>query len=86
VTGTLNSGGDPDVSTLTGAIRETLMANNPEYQRLCTEHAHYAALLDELTSKRYLTDQEQLEEVRIKKMKLRLKDEMQTLVQRNGSA
>lgn len=74
------------MSTLTGAIRANLMANNPEYQRLCSEHAHYSALLDELSSKRYLTDQEQLEEVRIKKMKLRLKDEMEVLVHRTGSA
>jgi len=63
-----------------------LMANNAEYQRLRTEHAHYCALLDDLASKRYLTDQEQLEEIRIKKIKLRLKDEMETLVQRTGSA
>jgi uncharacterized protein YdcH (DUF465 family) len=86
VTGTLNPGGDPDVSTPTGAIRMKLMADNSEYQRLSSEHAHYAALLDELTSKRYLTQQEQLEEIRIKKMKLRLKDEMESLVHRLGSA
>ena len=74
------------MSTLTGAVRANLMANNAEYRRLLNEHAHYSALLDELTSKRYLTDQEQLEEVRIKKMKLRLKDEMETLVHQTGSA
>ena len=74
------------MSTPTGAIRMMLMADNTEYQRLSSEHAHYSDLLDQLTSKRYLTDQEQLEETRIKKMKLRLKDEMETLVQKTGSA
>ena len=74
------------MSTPTGAIRMKLMASNSEYQRLSSEHAHYAALLDELNSKRYLTEQEQLEETRIKKMKLRLKDEMESLVHRMGSA
>jgi len=74
------------VSTPTGAIRTQLMANNPEYQRLSEQHAHYAALLDQLSSRRYLSEQEQLEETRIKKMKLRLKDEMETLVHKRGSA
>ena len=74
------------MSTPTGAIRTQLMAENAQYQRLSQEHAHYAALLDQLASKRYLTDQEQLEETRIKKIKLRLKDEMETLVHRVGSA
>ena len=74
------------MSTPTGAIRMMLMADNAEYQRLSSEHAHYSALLDELVSKRYLSEQEQLEEIRIKKMKLRLKDEMETLVHRTGSA
>jgi len=75
-----------EMSTPTGAIRAMLMANNSEYQRLSIEHAHYAALLDEFTSKRYLTEQEQLEEIRIKKIKLRLKDKMESLVQKTGSA
>jgi uncharacterized protein YdcH (DUF465 family) len=74
------------VNTPTEAVREQLMANSPEYQRLCQEHAHYAALLDQLASKRYLSAQEQFEEVKLKKMKLRLKDEMEMLVRKIGSA
>jgi uncharacterized protein YdcH (DUF465 family) len=70
------------VSTPTEAIREQLMASSPEYQRLSQEHAHYAAQLEQLTSKRYLTDQEQLEEVRLKKLKLHAKDQMEVLVHR----
>jgi len=74
------------VSTLTGAVRTHLMASNPEYQRLFEEHAQYAALLDELVSKRYLTQQEQIEEIRLKKLKLRLKDEMELLAHKTDSA
>lgn len=57
------------------------MASNQEYQRLREEHSRYATLLQQLASKPYLTEQEQIEEVRLKKLKLRLKDQMERLVQ-----
>lgn len=62
------------------AIREQLMASSHEYQRLREEHARYASQLDELASKPYLSEQEQLEAVRLKKLKLRVKDQMEVLV------
>jgi len=65
------------------AIREQLMANDPEYKRLSEEHARYAAQLDRLTSKHYLNEQEQIEEIRLKKLKLRVKDQMEKLVQQS---
>jgi uncharacterized protein len=74
------------MSLASAAVRTNLMAGNPEYQRLSQEHAHYAALLDELVSKRYLSPQEQIEEIRLKKLKLRLKDEMEVLAHKAGSA
>ena len=70
------------MSTPTEAIREQLMASSSEYQRLRQEHASYAAQLEQLTSKKYLTDQEQIEEVRLKKLKLHAKDRMEILVQK----
>ncbi len=70
------------MSTPAGAIREQLMANNHEYRRLQEEHARYAAQLDDLAGKSYLTEREQLEEVRLKKLKLRAKDQMEMLVKR----
>jgi uncharacterized protein YdcH (DUF465 family) len=56
------------------------MANNQEYQRLREEHSRYSSLLQQLASKPYLSEQEQMEEVRLKKLKLRLKDQMEMLV------
>ena len=70
------------MSSLAEAIREQLMASSPEFQRLREEHARYAAQLQQLTSKPFLTEQEQVEEVRLKKLKLRAKDQMEMLVQK----
>jgi hypothetical protein len=70
------------VSSPTEAIREQLMANSEEYQRLRQEHARYVAQLEQLAARHYLTEQEQVEEVRLKKLKLRVKDQMEILVQK----
>ena len=68
------------MSPLTEAIREQLMANDPEYQCLHQEHARYVAQLEQLTCKPYLSEAEQLDEIRLKKLKLRAKDQMEMLV------
>ena len=68
------------MSTPTEAIREQLMAGNEQYRRLREEHARYAHQLDALSSKLRLSDEEQAEEVRLKKLKLRAKDQMELLV------
>ena len=70
------------MSTPSEAIRMQSMASDSDYQRLAERHAHYASLLEQLSSKRHLTEQEQMEEVRLKKMKLRVKDEMANLAHR----
>jgi uncharacterized protein YdcH (DUF465 family) len=80
------AGGDTPVSTPTEAVRVQLMASNPEYRRLQEEHSHYASQLDRLSSKHYLSSEEQMEEVRLKKLKLWTKDQMETLVHRAGNA
>jgi uncharacterized protein YdcH (DUF465 family) len=70
------------VSTPTEAIREELMANSEEYRRLREEHTQYALQLERLSRKPHLSEQEHIEEVRLKKLKLRAKDQMELLVQR----
>lgn len=45
-----------------------------EIHRLLTEHQRYSLRLDELQNKPYLSSDEQLEEVRLKKLKLHAKD------------
>jgi uncharacterized protein YdcH (DUF465 family) len=56
--------------------RDQLLAGHDEFKRLVQEHSQFSQRLESLTQKRYLTEDEKLEEVRLKKLKLRLKDQM----------
>ena len=73
------------MSTPTEAVREHLMAGNQQYQRLREEHARYAHELDALSCKSHLSEQEQTEEMRLKKLKLRAKDQMELLIRQAQS-
>ena len=66
---------------MASAARDLLIAHNDEFRRLIQEHQQYSTRLDSLVQKRYLSEDEKLEEVRLKKLKLRLKDEMARIEQ-----
>jgi hypothetical protein len=53
-----------------------------EIARLQDEHRRYAQRLDELIQKPYLSDEEQIEEIRLKKLKLHAKDLIYALERR----
>ncbi len=59
-------------------VRDQLMASNEEFRKLADEHRDYSQRLESLLSKKYLSEEEKVEEVRLKKLKLRLKDEMES--------
>lgn len=49
----------------------------PSLYQLSLEHSLYDRRLETLRAKTYLTEFEKMEEVRLKKLKLKLKDEME---------
>jgi uncharacterized protein len=63
-------------------LREQLLKDNAEYRRLAAEHQSYDDQLEDLSSKHFLSEEEQIKEKRLKKKKLMLKDQMYEMVQR----
>lgn len=55
------------------------LLQNEEYQRLHQQHRDYESRLTALTEKVILSDEEQFEEVTLKKRKLQVKDRMEAI-------
>ena len=62
------------------SVKAELMTSNPEFRELAREHGRYEARLSELSSLSYPSDEEQMEEVTLKKKKLAIKDQMYSLM------
>ncbi len=62
-------------------LRTHLTAISEEFRKLADQHHSYDEQLQRLAGKAFLNDQEKIEEVKLKKLKLRLKDEMERIVQ-----
>jgi len=65
------------------ALEETkahLMQTNEKYRQLMEQHHEYDRQVEALEAKHALSADEELEEHRLKKLKLHLKDEMEQLV------
>ncbi len=61
-------------------LKAHLMQTNEQFRQLMTRHHEYDRLVAALDGKPVLTAAEELEEHRLKKLKLHLKDEMEQLV------
>ena len=64
-------------------VRQALLASDPEFQRLVEEHSRCESQLEEITHQSYLNSEVLLEEITLKKIKLRLKDQMEMMVARH---
>ena len=63
-------------------LKAHLVETNEEFRRLVQQHTDYAHKLEELASRPHLSEQEQVEEVRLKKLKLRSKDQIEAILSR----
>jgi len=64
------------------AVKNHLMAIDDEFSRLVREHADYERQLQTLASRPFLTEDEQMQEINLKKRKLSLKDQMERIIQK----
>jgi uncharacterized protein YdcH (DUF465 family) len=69
-------------------VSPIIAQSDDEYRRLEAQHHEYESRLGELAGKAMLSDEEQVEEITLKKKKLQLKDRMQEIARRHrgGSA
>ena len=65
-------------------LRELLLRTDTEFHQLADKHHELEGRLHELTEKHYLSEPEQLEEVSIKKQKLRVKDRMEDILRHHA--
>jgi uncharacterized protein YdcH (DUF465 family) len=61
-------------------IKAHLMQTNEHFRHLMDQHHEYDRLVEAFESKSVLTAEEDLEEHRLKKFKLQLKDQMEQIV------
>jgi uncharacterized protein YdcH (DUF465 family) len=64
-------------------LKELLLKTDEEFRQLATQHHELDDRLHALSSKPYLSDLEQVEEVTLKKRKLQLKDRMEDILRRH---
>ena len=66
----------------TDSLKEELMTSDPECRELVREHGRYEERLSELSALTFPSDEEQLEEITLKKKKLAVKDQMYDMLLR----
>jgi len=64
-------------------LKAHLMATDQQFRSLAEEHAQFHRQLETIEAKEHLTLEDEAEEIRLKKQKLRLKDEMNAIMARS---
>ena len=62
------------------AMKQQVLASNDEFRQLAALHHDLDEQIHNLATRQYLTEVEQIEEVKLKKRKLQLKDQMESMV------
>ena len=63
-------------------IRQSLLANDPEFRKLAEEHSRCESQLEQIVKSSYLSSEDLIREVELKKLKLRLRDRMELILGR----
>src|SRR5262245_5503927 len=77
---------DRQEASMSHDLRDDLLSQNEEYRQLEQQHHDYQSRLNLLLEKVVLNDEEQVEEVTLKKKKLQLKDRMQEIARQTRSS
>jgi uncharacterized protein YdcH (DUF465 family) len=64
-------------------VRQSLLAQDPEFRRLAEEHSRCESQLKQILEQSYLSSEDLIQETNLKKLKLRLKDQMELMVARH---
>jgi uncharacterized protein len=64
-------------------LKRQLLQSDDEYRQLASRHHALDEQIHHLSDRPYLTQPEQLEEVRLKKVKLHVKDQMENILRRH---
>jgi uncharacterized protein YdcH (DUF465 family) len=67
------------------AIRQQLLESNDEFRQLASQHHDLDERIHNLATRPYLSEPEQIEEVTLKKRKLHLKDQMESMLRHSQS-
>jgi len=61
-------------------LKAHLLATNEQFRSLSEQHAHLKHQIEEIESRPHVTEADELEEQRLKKLKLSLKDQMSKMM------
>lgn len=64
-------------------IRQSLLEADPEFRRLAEEHFRCEVQLEQIHDEPYVNSEDLIQESVLKKLKLRLKDQMEMMVARH---
>ena len=64
-------------------LRQTLLARDPEFRNLAEEHSRCESQLEQLLKSSYFNSEDLIQEIELKKLKLRLRDRMELILARH---
>ena len=67
-------------------LKRKLLQTDEEFRQLASQHHDLDEKIHSLATRHYLTEPEQIEESRLKKRKLQLKDQMESILRRHSGA